>query len=333
MNHILGLLVMLSSVSAAGEYFGASSKPEKVFTAYGETEGVTAAPDGTIYFSDITLSKAVRDERGVTQGGHIWRFDPKTGRTTLFRSPSNKSNGLEFAPDGSLIACEGADFGGRRLSRTDMKTGLCYILTATYEGKPYNAPNDLAVDSAGRVFFTDPKYVGPESVEQPVMGVYRHDPKDGSTQRIITDAGKPNGIALSPDGSQLYVGVNDNGSEGVDSLLDAQGKPPALRRGFMGILAYELMDGEVRSAARVLVDYGQQNGPDGMVCDASGNLVVTARAEDAPGLRVYEASSGKEVDRLVMEHAPTNVSFGKGDDSRNLYVTAGNGLYRIGRSN
>lgn len=312
---------------AADPVFPSDAKLEKLFDGYGETEGVTSAPDGLIYFSDITLSKVVRDDKGVMQGGHIWRFDTRTSRTSLFRSPSCKSNGLEFDADGNLIACEGADFGGRRVSRTDMKTGLCSILTAEFDGRPYNAPNDLGIDERGRIYFTDPKYVGPEPLEQPVMGVYRIDP-DGKAARIITDAGKPNGILVSPDQRTLYVVCNDNGSEGVDALLDADHKPPPLRKGTMALLAYDLREDGTASFRKVLVDYFPEAGPDGLTCDVNGNLFVACRSEKRPGVTVY-APDGSELAHLKVEPPPTNVAFGRGDDGRTLYITAGKSLLRI----
>src|SRR5881398_1771491 len=92
------------------------------------TEGVAVAPDGMVYFSDITFTH-VSKERGLpTEAGHIWKFDPKSGKATVFRSPSGMSNGLKFDADGNLLAAEGADFGGRRVTRTDMKTGKAYIV-------------------------------------------------------------------------------------------------------------------------------------------------------------------------------------------------------------
>ncbi len=321
------LFAFVSSSFADDSIFPSDAKLEKLFTGHGETEGVTSAPDGMIYFSDITLSQIVRDERGVTEGGHIWRYDPGTGKTTLFRSPSNKSNGLEFDAAGNLIACEGADYGGRRVSRTDMKTGLCSILTARFDGRPYNAPNDLGIDAKGRIYFTDPKYVGPEALEQPEMGVYRID-TDNKVTRIITDAGKPNGILVSPDQRTLYVVCNDNGAEGVDALLDADKKPPPLRRGTMALLAYDLHEDGSATFRKVLVDYSPEAGPDGLTCDAKGNLFVACRSEKRPGVCVY-TPEGKELAYLKVEHPPTNVAFGRGADAATLYITAGSDLLRI----
>jgi gluconolactonase len=88
------------------------------------TEGVAAGPDGFMYFSDITFTSACKDESGdYLQAGNIFKYDPQTGETTVFRSPSGMSNGLKFDADGNLIAALGADYGGRMLVKTDMETG------------------------------------------------------------------------------------------------------------------------------------------------------------------------------------------------------------------
>src|SRR6187431_2998917 len=92
------------------------------------TEGVAVAPDGMVYFSDITFTHVSRDMKKPIEAGHIWKFDPSTKKATIFRSPSGMSNGLKFDADGNLLAAEGADHGGRRVTRTDMKTGKSYII-------------------------------------------------------------------------------------------------------------------------------------------------------------------------------------------------------------
>ena len=88
--------------------------------------------------------------------------------------------------------------------KTDMKTGKSVILAGLFNERPFNAPNDLVSDDMGRIYFTDPRYFGRESIEQPVDGVYRID-TDGSVHLIIANAGKPNGITISPDQKTLYV--------------------------------------------------------------------------------------------------------------------------------
>jgi gluconolactonase len=136
------------------------------------TEGVAAGPDGMVYFSDITFTRFCKDPSGkFAQAGNIWKYDPKTKQATIFRSPSGMSNGMKFDAEGNLVIAEGADFGGRRLTRTDMKTGKSYILSGLYNGQPYNALNDLTIDQKGRIYFSDPRYLGWEPMNQPVQAL------------------------------------------------------------------------------------------------------------------------------------------------------------------
>src|SRR5439155_8251699 len=95
------------------------------------TEGPARAPDGSIYFSDI--------------GNRILRFDPKSGKTEVYRDRSGKANGLKFDAQGRLIACEGAAGGNRRISITDA-SGQVRTLADQWNGKQFNSPNDLAID-------------------------------------------------------------------------------------------------------------------------------------------------------------------------------------------
>ncbi len=83
------------------------------------------------------------------QAGHIWRYDPKSGNTTVFRSPSGMSNGIKFDAQGRMLVAEGADYGGRRITRTDIETGKSEILTGLYEGRPFNAPTTLPLMKKG----------------------------------------------------------------------------------------------------------------------------------------------------------------------------------------
>ncbi|HWB08025.1 MAG TPA: SMP-30/gluconolactonase/LRE family protein [Pirellulales bacterium] len=307
------------------------AKLEKLFESRVLTEGVAAGPDGMMYFSEITFSHIARDEKGAIEAGHIWRFDPATGKTTIFRSPSGMSNGIKFDAAGNMIVAEGADYGGRRVTRTDLKTGKSYIIAGLYEGRPLNSPNDVTIDEKGRIYFSDPRYLGHEPVEQSIMAVYRID-TDGSIHRIITDAGKPNGVAVSPDQKTLYVVSNDNGSTAIEQLERGDATQPdkvttPLRKGLMALLAYDLAADGSAKFRKVLVDYAPFDGPDGLVLDRDGNLYVAVRAENRPGICVY-SPDGKELAYIKTE-VPTNVGFGRGKESKTLYITAGKGLYRI----
>jgi gluconolactonase len=291
---------------------------EQIFSGGVLTEGVTSAPDGVIYFSDITFT-----HQSGMQAGHIMKFDPRTRTLSTFRSPSGMSNGLKFDAQGRMLAAEGADFGGRRVTRTDMKTGKAEILAALYEGRPLNSPNDITIDEKGRVYFSDPRYLGYEPIDQPFMAVYRIDP-DRSIHRIITDAGKPNGVCVSPDQRTLYVVSNDNGTTGIGRVPE---NAPT-HRGRMALLAYDLAADGSAKFRKMLVDYAPEDGPDGLVVDAEGNLYVAVRRASRPGIVVYSLE-GQERAYIPTPGLPTNVGFGRGADANLLYLTEGGNVHRI----
>ena len=303
----------------------ADARLELLFDDACFTEGVTVAPDGLVYFSDITFTSGCRTEdNDLPQAGIIWRYDPNTGQTSVFRSPSGMSNGLKFDAAGNLIAAEGADFGGRRVTITDMKTGRARILAAMYDNRPLNSPNDIAIDVEGRIYFTDPRYLGHEPVMQPTMSVYRIDP-DGRIDRIISDAGKPNGLLVAPDQSTLYVVSNDNGALDFTRLDEAE----ATQRGLMVIWAYDLAPDGTASNRREFVNFAPFDSADGLVADVDGNVYAAVRRADAPGIYVYN-KVGKELAFIPTgDILPTNLAFGRGDDANLLYVTAGGALYQI----
>jgi gluconolactonase len=330
-----GVLAISASlnVSAANEPIVAPDAVlEKLFEGKVLTEGVSVAPDGMVYFSEITFSNKSRDAKGFIDAGFIWKFDPASKTTSIFRSPSGMSNGIKFDAAGNMVVAEGADYGGRRVTRTDMKTGKAQIIAALFDGRQLNSPNDITIDEKGRIYFSDPRYLGHESLDQPVVGVYRID-LDGSLHRIITDAGKANGVCVSPDQKTLYVVSNENGATAMERLSSGNEQSGAdsasvpLRKGLMALLAYDLAEDGTAKFRKTLVDYSPYDGPDGLVVDKDGNLYVAVRAENRPGICVY-SPDGKELAYIKTE-VPTNVGFGRGKDANLLYITAGTSLYRI----
>lgn len=282
------------------------ARVELLFDGAYFTEGPAVGPDGLVYFSDIT-----RTTRTAMQAGHIWRFDPESGRTEIYRSPSGMANGIIFDHEGRMVVAEQADFGGRRVTRTDLTTGKSVILAGLYDGGAFNGPNDLAIDEVGRIYFTDPRYFGHEPVEQPVRGVYRID-LDGTVTLIIRDVVMPNGILVSPDQKTLYVA----------SVVRGQTTPRA-----NALLAYDLADDGSASFRETVIDFSPGYGPDGMAIDVDGNIYV-GRPVEPWGVYIYGP------DGTARGHIPTpvpvrNVTFGRGDDANLLYVAAGGDLYRI----
>ncbi|MFM8580982.1 MAG: SMP-30/gluconolactonase/LRE family protein [Planctomycetaceae bacterium] len=304
-------------------------KLERVFTRSapiqgGLTEGPTSAPDGSIYFSDIPVGM----DKGL-----IMRFDPKTGQTTVFVDDSRKSNGLKIGPEGLLYACEGSDYGGRALVRWNLETRERTVLAETYQGKRFNAPNDLVVDRHGRVYFSDPRYLGPEPRELEHRAVYRWEP-DGKVIEVTHEVEKPNGLALSPDGMTLYLADHNNGTD----RIDGDSKTPPLR-GAMKIYAFPLgRDGLINGPRKTLVDFEDQAGCDGMTVDSKGHIYLTARSLKRPGVLVIDPT-GQEIAFIptgtpnqpesTAKGLPSNVTFGAGDDRHTLYITVDVSLYRI----
>lgn len=289
----------------------------------GLTEGPAVAPDGSIYFSDIPAG----DQRG-----QILRFDPRSGQVSVFTADSRKANGLMFDAQGRLVACEGADFGGRAIVRWDVASGERTVLARQIAGRPFNSPNDLCLDRAGRIYFSDPRYIGPESLELEHQAVYRLEP-DGQVAELTHEVEKPNGLILSPDERTLYVADTNNGSV----RPDPSGPLPA--KGAMRVLAFPLdAQGAVLGPPRTLVDFSPHDGCDGMTVDVRGNLYLTARGAEGPGILILDPQ-GQRVAHLAApvvgaggaerNVAPSNCCFGVGQDGSTLYVTAGVSLYRI----
>jgi gluconolactonase len=276
------------------------AKLEKLWGEGSFTEGPAYGPDACIYFSDIGISK---DDIG----NRIMKFDPATGKTVEYRNPSGRANGLDFDPQGRLVAAEGANTGGsRRVTRTE-KDGKITVLADRWNGKRFNSPNDLTIDTKGRVYFTDPRYVGDEKREIDTESVYRIDP-DGTVTQIITDVQKPNGIILSPDMKTLYL---------------ADSNP----RGNQHLLAFPLKDDGTVGPKRLLHDFGKGRGIDGMCVDTKGNIYGAAGEGKTGGVYVF-APDGKQLAFLPTPEVPTNCVFG-GQDRKWLYVTAGKSLYRV----
>lgn len=295
------------------------------------TEGVAVAPDGMVYFSDITFTKFCKDPSGLyPQAGNIWQHDPETGETKVWRSPSGMSNGLKFDAEGNMIAALGADFGGRMLIKTDMATGKSYVLSGLFDNRPYNALNDVSIDEEGRIYFSDPRYLGHEPLEQPGYAVYRLDP-DGQVHRVVTNGGKTNGVLVSPDQSRLYVISND---DGLFDFMRFREDEQAPQPGLHALQVYDLDENGTPSNRRVLVDYalsegGACAGPDGMVADVDGNIYMALRCAHRPGIGVFTPDGDELAFIPTGDELPTNVGFGRGDSAKTLYVTSGHSLYRI----
>jgi gluconolactonase len=257
--------------------------------------------------------------------GHINQID-RDGKLRIYRKDAG-TNGLLFDQKGRLLACEPRL---RRVTRTE-PDGKITVLTARYEGKRYNQPNDLTVDSQGRIYFSDPQYGERTGMEirdekgRTIEGVYRIDP-DGKVTRILgRELERPNGVLVSADDRFLYVADNNNNTKG----------------GARKLWRFDLRkDGTVALDSRkLLYDWGEGRGPDGLKQDQQGRLYVAAGlnkpnppfepARDRKGGIYVLSPEGKLLAFLpVPRDEVTNCAFG-GEDRKTLYITAGGTLYSI----
>ena len=275
----------------------------------------TGAGEGPAWHPELGL---------LTSGeGNINRRD-RDGKMSIYREQAG-SNGLMFDREGRLIICEPVL---RRVTRLD-KNGVLTVLADRFEGKRFNQPNDVTLDSRGRIYFSDPRYGDRSGMElldkqgRTVEGVYRID-LDGRVTRIIEhEADRPNGLVVTHDDKFLFVADNNNDTAG----------------GARKLWRFDLKaDGSVDHASRKLIhDWGTTRGPDGMKLDALGRLFVAGglnkpnppfETADKPTAGVYVFSPEGQLLELIPipRDETTNCAFG-GDDLKTLFVTSGGTLW------
>src|SRR5438874_7422814 len=136
----------------------------------------------------------------------IMKWDEETGAVSVFRKPSNNTNGNTRDRQGRLLSCE---HDMRRVTRTEYD-GTITVLIDKFEGKPLNSPNDIVVKSDDSVWFTDPpfgilgNYEGHVATPELPTNVYRLD-KSGRATVVAGDINRPNGLCFSPDEKKMYI--------------------------------------------------------------------------------------------------------------------------------
>jgi gluconolactonase len=219
------------------------------------------------------------------------------------------ANGLAIDAAGALVMC---DSGSRALARVDLGTRQKTIFLERYEGKRFNSPNDLTLSRSGAIYFTDPPYGLAGINESPVKelafnGVFRLSP-DGALRLIDDSLTFPNGVALSPDESTLYVANSDPARPIIKSYaLDASGLPAS---------------SSVFFDASSLMGPDAPGLPDGMAVDAEGRLFATG-----PGGVMVLSPAGVLMGVIGAGRAVANCEFG--EDGRTLFLTAHDTLGRI----
>ncbi len=268
---------------------GVLTMPERkitqVATGFDFTEGPVFSRRGYLLFSDIPKQRIYKMEQGAT-----WWVTRLSGpnksegaAVTVLRENSNRANGLTFDHQGRLLICEG----GGRVIRIE-KNGATTVLAEGLQG-----PNDLVYSIDGSVYFSDLPAGKVYQITRERSGVGGAPPR-GEVRVVATDCVAPNGVALSPDQSKLYV---------------ADSKKQLVR---VYVIA---PDGRLEGGR----DFASLR-CDGLKTDESGNVWVAAHG----AIEVFDAA-GRAVETIPMPEEPSNVAWGGGG----LYVTGGKSVYLV----
>ncbi|QRM29439.1 SMP-30/gluconolactonase/LRE family protein [Microvirga sp. VF16] len=270
------------------------------------------------------------------------------GRVTVFRTPSNNSNGNSFDFQGRQLSCEHLT---RRVVRYELD-GSVTVLASSFEGKPLNSPNDVVAHPDGSYWFTDPPYGGqlyegapdvqggpsnaggrlnPRLGQPPGIGTarrelptncYRIDPS-GRVDLVVPEdqVPDPNGLCFSPDYRRLYVtstgkGPGDTGPGGKGDIH-----------------VFDVGTDNRLSNRRVFTDCmidGVKCGPDGVRCDVDGNLWASSNAGRSVGYSgvIVWTPEGKLIGRIRLPEVCGNICFG-GPKRNRLFMAASQSLYAV----
>lgn len=301
---------LVSYPDPAVEVYDARFKPyvlttaaiERLYTGTRWSEGPVWFGDGrSLIWSDIPNNR-------------LLRWSEETEQVSVFRAPSNNTNGNTRDREGRLISCE---HGTRRVTRTE-HNGTITVLIDRFEGKRLNAPNDVVVRSDGSIWFTDPgygilmNYEGHKAEYELPTRVYRLDPHSGAATVVTEDFEKPNGLCFSPDESKLYV---------VDTGISHMPDGPADIRVFD-------VDGDRLTNDRLFVDM-KPGTSDGIRADIDGNIWSASGwgGPDTNGVVCF-APNGDRIGMIRLPEPAANLCFG-GVKKNRLFITASQSLYAL----
>jgi gluconolactonase len=265
--------------------------------------------EGPVYFRDLRclIWSDIPNNR-------MMRWNEQDGAISVFRQPSNYSNGNTRDNAGRLVTCE---HDSRRVTRTEYD-GTITVLMDKFKGKPLNSPNDLVVASDGAIWFTDPGYgiqsYYESSAQRPFelpTNVYRLDPASGVATVVADDFVRPNGLAFSPDEKRLYI---------VDSGI-TNGGPSHVR-------VFDVVGGRRLKNGKIFAEF-QPGLTDGMRVDVDGNIWCSYGWGDPKedGVRCY-TPTGDLIGKIHLPEAVANLTFG-GPKKNRLFICASTSVYSL----
>lgn len=290
-----------------------NAKGEILATGYKWSEGPvwiadkSIAGDGFVLFSDVPGNIMYRWD--AASGGSEYLNPSGSLPTPELREPG--TNGLiPSSKKGHILA---GDHGNRAIIEINLATKAKTVIADRFNGKRFSSPNDLVLAKSGDLYFTDPPYgfaKGDASPlkEQPVNGVYRRT-RDGTVSLIDGGLTRPNGIALSPDETRLYV-ANSDPERSIWMVYDRA------RDG-------SISKGRIFYDATAMVGASNPGLADGLKTDIYGNVFATG-----PGGVMIFSPAAKLLGTIRVGGPVANVTFG-GPNRDTLFLTAQSRLIRV----
>ncbi|MCW9707956.1 SMP-30/gluconolactonase/LRE family protein [Fodinibius salsisoli] len=260
-----------------------------------DTAGSPLFMDGRLYFTNNNF-----DQPEVSR---TLRQNPDGSIDTLAMD-NGVTTTLQASGKGTIYACQML---GHKVVELDTDGQIINTVAAKYNGTRIDGPNDIVVDQKGGLYFSDSQFIAGGQKMQETPAVYYVN-EEGELSRVIDDIPFPNGMALSPEGTTLYVANTQGGH----------------------LLAYDVReDGTVHNkrdfGALKLAEGEEESGADGMAVDTEGNVYVATTK--GVGVQIFNPQ-GKYLGNIETPTPSNNVSFG-GNNNQILYITAQDGIYSI----